>query len=125
MRTGRPSKLTPEIKVKAAEYLKQCIEESKVPHAAGMAVHLNVTKHSLYNWADHDDDFLHTLAELKTLQEATLIDGSITGKLNTAISKLMLANHGYKDKQDITSDDKSISPILVKFVGEDDDRNTD
>jgi hypothetical protein len=80
---------------------------------------------TLYNWSDNDKDFLYTLAELKTIQEATLIDGSISGKLNTAISKLMLANHGYKDKQDITSDDKSISPILVKFVGEDDDRATD
>lgn len=32
---------------------------------------------------------------------------------------------GWKDRQDITSDDKSISPVLVEFVTKDETKDTD
>lgn len=50
------------------------------------------------------------------------MDGSLENRLNPTISKLMLANHGYREKseQDITSGGNALTPILVRFIGEDD-----
>lgn len=97
----RPTKLTPEAREKIAEYLRECVENNRVPTAARLAVNLDVSKKTLYNWADKDEELLHTLEQLQSIQEATLIDGSLENKLNPTISKLMLANHGYSDVQKI------------------------
>ncbi len=117
---GRPTKLTPEAREITAAYLAMCVEEKKVPTVARLAVNLDVSKKTLYNWAEIDEELLHTLDKLQSIQEAALIDGSLENKLNATISKLMLANHGYKERQDVTSDDKAVQPMLVKFVGDDD-----
>ena len=119
MAGGRPSEFTKEIKVKTADYLKECLENNKVPSIARLAVTLNVSKNSLYNWGEQDPEFLNTLDQLKQIQEAMLLENGLTGKYNATIVKLMLANYGYRDRQDITSDDKAIRPSLVEFVGED------
>ena len=34
-------------------------------------------------------------------QEKTLVNGSLRGEMNPAISKMMLTKHGYSDKQEI------------------------
>lgn len=117
---GRPSKLTPEIKERIAQYISDCLENEKVPSIARLAVILDITKKTLYNWSENDEELLHTFSQLQSLQEATLIDGSLTNKLNASIAKLMLANHGYKERQDVTSDDKAVQPLLVRFVGDED-----
>lgn len=125
---GRPSKLTPEVRVKVAEYLQQCMDNGKFPSVARLAVTLDISKKTLYNWGDEDPEFLHTLETLKSLQEATLLEGSLENKLNATIAKLVLSNHGYREKseQDITSGGEKIQPVLVRFLGDDEDnRNTD
>lgn len=124
---GAPSKYTEEAKIKIAEYIADCRDNNKVPSVARLAVLLNISKSTLYNWGEKNPELLDTLELLKNIQEATLIEGSLDGKLNASIAKLMLANYGYRDRQDITSDDKSISPVLVEFVNKDDstkDSNT-
>lgn len=103
---GRPTKLTPEARTATIAYLKDCIDNNRVPSAARLAVGLDVSKSTLYKWAETDDEFSDTLAKLQSIQEATLIDGSLENKLNPTISKLMLANHGYSDAQKI---DQSIT----------------
>lgn len=97
----RPTKLTPEAREHTIGYLKECVENNKVPTAARLAVRLDVSKSTLYKWAETDDEFSDTLARLQSIQEATLVDGSLENKLNPTISKLMLANHGYSDVQKI------------------------
>jgi hypothetical protein len=127
---GRPSKLTPAVRELIVKYLDDSIQNNKVPTAARLAVNLRVSKSTLYKWAETDQELSDTLQELQSIQEAALIDGSLENRLNPTISKLMLANHGYREKSetDITTGGNAISPILVKFVGDNDrkdDRNTD
>ena len=121
IKMGRPTKLTPEVKELTATYLQECIEKNKVPTAARLAVNLGISKSSLYEWGKNDKDFSDTLDKLQSIQEATLVDGSLENRLNPTISKLMLANHGYREKseQDITSGGNALTPILVKFIGDD------
>lgn len=97
MPAGRPSKLTPEVRVAINEYLQTCIDNNKVPTAARLAVLLDVSKSTLYKWAEDDEQLSDTLKKLQSIQEATLIEGSLSNNLNATISKLMLANHGYSD----------------------------
>ncbi len=120
---GAPSKYTDEVKLKIAEYLEAHLDNNDVPSVAGLAVFLSISKKTLYNWGEDDPGLLHTLETLKNIQEAKLLKGGLNGTYNATIVKLMLANHGYRDRQDITSDDKSISPILVEFVNKDDSTN--
>ena len=98
---ARPTKLTPEARKATVDYLNECIEKDKVPTAARLAVKLDVSKSTLYKWAETDEEFSDTLDKLQSIQEATLIDGSLANQLNPTISKLMLSNHGYSDSQKI------------------------
>ncbi len=115
----RPTKLTPEVRELTAKYLSECIENNKVPTAARLAVNIGVGKRTLYDWAKNDTEFSHTLDQLNAIQESTLIDGSLENKLNATISKLMLANHGYKERQDVTTNDEKITnPVSQLTVDE-------
>lgn len=109
---GRPTKLTPKVKEQVAAYLHYCVENNTVPTAARLAVILDISKSTLYKWAENDVQFSDTLSKVQTIQEAALIDGSLANKLNPTISKLMLANHGYSDslKQDLKV--QEVKPIL-------------
>ena len=115
---GRPSKLTEEARTFIAKYLKDSITNDGVPTAAELAVKLDISKSTLYKWAEDDEELSDTLAKLQSIQETKLIKGSLKNLLNPTISKLMLANHGYREKseQDITSGGEKIAPLLVRFI---------
>lgn len=100
MPAGRPSKLTAEARQLIAGYYQECADTDTVPTAAQLAVNLDISKSTLYKWAEDDKELSDTLAKIQTLQEATLTKGSLINKLNPTISKLMLANHGYREKSD-------------------------
>jgi hypothetical protein len=118
---GRPTKLTEEIIKQAENYIAGDWEKLKhvMPSAVGLAKVIGVSKKTLYNWADNNDDFLHILAELNTEQEFTLLNNGLTGEFNTAITKLVLTKHDYSDKvaQDVTSSDGSMKPTVIELVG--------
>lgn len=123
MAGGRPTKLTDEVRKQAIGYYEDCINAGVVPIAAQLAVILDVSKSTLYKWAETDDAFSDTLSKIQTLQEATLVKGGLENKLNPTIAKLMLANHGYREKseveQNISGELKTsqVDPALVsEFV---------
>lgn len=101
MAGGRPTKLTDEVRNRATSYYEECIDAGVVPVAAQLAVILDVSKSTLYKWAETDDEFSDTLSKIQTLQEASLVKGGLENKLNPTITKLMLANHGYREKSEI------------------------
>ncbi|MEN7471298.1 terminase small subunit, partial [Providencia stuartii] len=55
---------------------------------------------------------------IKTLQENRLINKGLIGEFNPTITKLMLANHGYSEKQEVDhkSSDSSMSPTKIVLV---------
>ncbi|MDF7480882.1 DNA-packaging protein, partial [Proteus mirabilis] len=65
---------------------------------------------------------------IMAFQEMKLINSGLAGDFNATITKLMLANHGYSEKQEVdhTSSDNSMSPTKIVLVaGGDNDGSED
>lgn len=112
-KVGRPGKFAGSLE-KAKEYLMGGYETvgDVVPSVAGLACYLGVTRKSIYEWAKQSEELSDTLEGIQALQENRLINKGLTGDFNATISKLMLANHGYSDKQEVDnkSSDGSMTP---------------
>lgn len=109
---GRPSKYSPELQAKADEYIfNYHQQEDVIPSATGLCVWLGISRPTLHEWDRTYPEFSNTLEAIKALQEKSALNNGLTGKFNSTIVKLILANHGYSDKQavDHTSSDKSFS----------------
>ncbi len=110
---GRPSKFAESL-AKAKEYLMGGYETvgDVIPSVAGLACYLGVSRKTVYNYGEQSEEFLHTLDGIGAMQENKLINKGLTGDFNSAITKLMLANHGYSDKQQVDhqSSDGSMTP---------------
>lgn len=121
---GRPTKLTNEILEKAYKYLMDGYKdvEDLVPSAVGLAQYLGVTKSTIYKWAEGEDEiskiFSDTLTAVVEKQEKLLISGGLSSAYNSTITKLMMANHGYRDsvKQELDAT-VTAAPSLADFYG--------
>lgn len=119
---GRPTLYNDEMQEKADTYLfvfDKKIESGGcgeiIPSAAGLACYLGVSKVTIYEWAKHWPEFANTLQSINTRQEQSAVNNGLAGVFNSTITKLLLANHGYSDKQDIahSSPDGSMSPTRI------------
>ena len=100
-RRGRPTKLTDEIKEKAYDYIEGAWEtkaKQNHPSVVGFATWIKVSRKTIYNWAESDEDFLHILGEINSLQEFTVLDRSLVGDYVAPLAKLVLGKHDYHDK---------------------------
>jgi hypothetical protein len=94
----------------------------RLPTIEGFAMFLDVSKKVLYDWEKQYPKFLHALDKIRTEQHDRLIDNGLSGNYNSTIAKLMLShNHGYKEKSDVTSNDKTIKGNSVVFADFDED----
>ncbi|MDH2304992.1 DNA-packaging protein [Providencia rettgeri] len=111
---GCPSKLTDDLIAKAKEYLYGGYESlgDVVPSVAGLACYLEISRKSAYNYSEQSEEFLHIVEGILSLQENKLINGGLKGDFNASIAKLMLAKHGYSEKQEVDhkSSDNSMTP---------------
>ena len=70
-----------------------------IPTIAGLALRLNITRQTLYNWAKEDEEIALLLEALKNAQELYLVNMGLKGEINAGIAKLMLMNnHSYSDR---------------------------
>lgn len=104
-KAGRPTKYTPELLEKAAEYIS--IYESlgdKMPSVAGLACHIKVARETCHVWAKEEgkEDFSNILEEILNEQERVLFNKGLSGDFNSTIVKLALGKHGYTDKAENT-----------------------
>lgn len=116
--TGRPTKYNQQMLNKANKYITDRVDV--VVSAAGMAIYLGVNKDTLYEWAKHHPEFSDTLKRLNHVQERNALNEAYTGEANSNIAKLILANHGYSEKQqvDTVSSDGSMSPpTRIELIG--------
>ncbi|WP_334324336.1 DNA-packaging protein [Gilliamella apicola] len=123
-KVGRPSELA-ECLIKAKEYLLGGFKdvEEVVPSIAGLACYLGKARSRVYEYGKSNEEFKDTLEAIQSLQESLLVNKGLTGEFNSPIVKLMLANHGYSEKQSIDhqSSDGSMSPkpVRVELVSPD------
>jgi len=98
---GRPTKYTPELIEKAKAYLVDYVSlGDPVPSHAGMAFELEVSRTTLYDWANDPEKkvFSDILEKCNQIQERNLLAGGLTSAMNANIVKLMLGKHGYSEK---------------------------
>ncbi len=103
---GRPTKYCELIQHKADKYLNVYEQLGEpFPSLAGLSQYIRIKRSTIYLWGaqKNKSEFSDTLDEIKNLQELQLIIGGSSGKINMAMAKLILINHGYHDKQDSTS----------------------
>lgn len=97
----------------------------KLPTIEGFALFLGVDKSSLYEWKDKHEDFSYALEKIITEQKKRLLEKGLSGDYNPTIAKLILSsNHGMSEKTDVTSGGEKITPILVKFLDAENNRDT-
>jgi hypothetical protein len=104
---GRPSKYTPELQALADGYIYKLKELGHVvPSRAGLCCYLGITRETSYQWAKIHLKFSDTLQAIDVMQEHLALNGGLSSALNSTIVKLVLANHGYSDRQDINHESK-------------------
>lgn len=115
---GRPTTFTEAHQAQADEYIDGGYEEMGhvVPTVAGLALALHNTKQALYDWAKIHPGFSYSLRRLNQKQEQLLVGNGLAGVYNSAISKLILSNHGYREKtvQEVTGAEGG--PVNVSWV---------
>ena len=119
---GRPTKYNADIQKKADNYLHNYKEYGSqiVPTISGLSIALDVRRNTLYEWAEKYPEFSNTLARIMENQQTALINKGLSGEFHATITKLMLANHGFHEKQDLNVDAK-VNPIKIEF--DDDSQN--
>jgi hypothetical protein len=113
MAAGRPSQYDAVNVAKAtSKYIEDCKHQFYLPTVEGLAVHLCVARSTIYEWAKTYPEFSDILEALLAAQGSQLIQNGLKGEYNSTITKLMLTKHGYKDKTDVTTDDKPVEAII-------------
>ncbi|AEP29721.1 DNA-packaging protein [Brumicola nitratireducens] len=120
----RPTKYCKKVQAKADWYAEGGYLDcgDAVPSQAGLACELSVTRQTLVNWKEQHPKFLDTLDLISVVQERLSLSGGLKGEMNSAIVKLLLANHGYSEKKALhhnVSEGLSDNHWTVKFVNAD------
>lgn len=113
----RPTKLTKCYLETARDYSEHWEEKynQTVPSIVGLANHLGVARSTIYEHAKRSREFQDILDRIQSQQEEVLFTGSLTGKFNPVISKLMLTKHGYSDKTEVDQTTREAPTINIGF----------
>jgi IS30 family transposase len=118
---GRPTKMTQELEFMIEDYLNSYQDlDQVVPTIVGLCSYINISKSTVYKWKEENKSQIlsDTLERIEEVQCVKLINGGLSNKFNSAITKLLLANHGFTEKvqQDNISSDGSHSADLKVTV---------
>ncbi len=83
-----------------------------VPSIAGLSLYLKVSRETIYAWGEKYDEFSDTLGFLRATQEHELVNNGLNGLFSGVIARLMLANHGYHEKQDINNTGETKTQVV-------------
>lgn len=112
---GRPTKLTPEVVIKAWQYVNASDNmsvNSLLPTVERLALIIDVNTDTLYDWSKTNDEFSDILRRLKQQQADKLLQNGLAGRYNPVITKLMLSKHGYVERSEQDTNIKLVNPIL-------------
>lgn len=98
---GRPTKYSPAVFDKIEEYLSMCgREQTSLPTVEGLAMKLDVTTETIYQWAKKYPGFSDTIKKIAERQKQQLMDDGMYGgkEVNAAMAIFLLkVNHGMRD----------------------------
>lgn len=117
---GRPTKYNDELQALADSYIFSYKDQGDViPSRVGLCCFLGIAKSTSFEWADIYPEFSATLAAIDALQENVALNRGLDGTFNATIVKLVMANHGYSDKQavDHTTNGKDMAPTFASLYG--------
>lgn len=109
----------------AQDYAERWAEIGDViPMMASMAIHMNISKDTLYRWEKEAKEekakqaISDVCACVRATQEKVLINKGLSRASDASLSKLLLMKHGYSDRieQDVKSSDGSMSPTKIEIV---------
>lgn len=94
------------------EFEEGYLEVNDLPLLSGFAYEIGVHRETLKNWAEAHSKFGYVYQLCKEIQDRNLITNGLKGLYNGNYANLLSKNFlGFKDKKDITTDNK---PIEVK-----------
>jgi hypothetical protein len=104
---GRPCLYNEAMQAAADAYIHDYANYGDVvPQIAGLACYLGIHRDTVQDWVKKYPSFSVTVSTIKVMQERLLINGSLSDKLNTKTSLMLLsANHGITEKSKIVTDD--------------------
>lgn len=98
------------------KYKIHCEETNDIFTLIGLCVFIGINKDTLTEYSKMDG-YSVTHKKALSLAEQALVNGSLTGKYNAAVSIFMLKNnHGYKDKQETEHSGQVDNLYTIKFV---------
>lgn len=115
----------------ALEYLEKWKKlGDAMPSLCGLAMHLKITRETVYAWQSDEDptkrEFTEVCMMILTEQQRTLENKGLTGDFNPTITKAILTKHGYKDRTEHSVDPVSpLRPVLNVFTNGQKSDNTD
>lgn len=115
---GRPSIYEESYVTRTQEYLDSCVDnlekkEVRLPSIEGLAVYLNLSRNTIYEWCKEHSEFSDIIEVLKAKQAEKLLNNGLSGTYNPTISKVLLTKHGYREGQDITTNDEKITSGVI------------
>ncbi len=107
---ARPTLYSEEIVKEAWSYIEYSNDELdtkkekvtvRLPTIEGLALHLEISRSTLYLWQKEHEEFSDIIETLLQKQAQTLVNNGLQGTYNPTIAKVLLTKHGYTDKQEI------------------------
>lgn len=109
---ARPTKYSADIQKQAEEYLENYDQHGDVvPSIVGLARVINIHRDTIHEWRKEHSAFSDTLEDLEQEQERVLTSKGLTGDFNSNITKLMLHNHGFSDKKELSGPNGGPIPV--------------
>lgn len=118
---GRPTDYSEEMVKRARKYFQICKDSRttvRMPSKGGLAVFLDVSRDTLYEWAKNYPAFSDIMEMLGAEQERRLIDKGLSGEYNPTIAKVLLAKQGYREGIDVTTNDKDLIDPKAKELSD-------
>ena len=119
---GRPTKYNDDLQELADTYIFNYKDhDAVIPSRVGLCCFLGIAKSTSFEWEALYPAFSDTLANIEALQEHVALNRGLDGTFNATIVKLVMANHGYSDRQniDVTSNGETMKGrSLDDFYGD-------
>ncbi len=114
---GRPTTYTDAVLLELPKYIDECARKKSLPKRVGFALFIGVAKATLWAWDKKFPQLHEALLMLDSIQEDIVLDGALYNKMNAVIAKLVLANHGYFDKQMVDSTNTNLNTDISQTDG--------